>query len=144
MGKIVKIFIVILIICLIIIFGYFSFNNRYLKYWKYDLSNNYQIRKNKDMMVYVGYVKDNKFYINYEGKKVGVDEYIAEFQTSTNYVGLRCVREKTLEVIYYIIDTKNKDVYGPYNDLDTYLEVLVKITDGEVFDKFKSTSDFDK
>ena len=140
MGKLVKI--VVLIICLLSFVGCsISFGQ---KFWKHNLPNNYQIRKGKDMMVHVGYVDNNKFYINYEGKKVGVDEYVAEFQTSDNYVGLRCVKEKTLEVIYYIIDTKNRNVYGPYNDLDTYLEVLVKITDGEVFDSFKSTSDFDK
>lgn len=140
MGKLVKI--VVLIICLLSFIGcLISFGQ---KFWEYSLPNNYQIRKGKDMMAHVGYVDNNKFYINYEGKKVGVDEYVAEFQTSDNYVGLRCVKEKTLEVIYYIVDTKNKDVYGPYNELDTYLEVLVKITDGEVFDSFKSTSDFDK
>ena len=143
MGKLVKIVIITSILSLMIVTGYLI-TTKHLKYWKYDLPNNYQIRKNKDLMVHVGYIKNNKFYINYEGKKVGVDEYVAEYQTSSNYVGLRCVREKTLEVIYYIIDTKNKNVYGPYNELDTYLEVITKITDGEVFTKFVSTSDFDK
>ena len=138
MGKLVKI--VVIVFSLFLINGC-SIN---LKTYKYDLPNNYQIRKNKDLMVHVGYVENNKFYINYDGKKVGVDEYVAEFQVSDNYVGLRCVKEKTLEVIYYIIDTKNKNVYGPYNELDTYLEVVTKITDGEVFNKFKSPSDFDK
>lgn len=143
MGKLVKIIIIVAILYLIIVVGYYA-STKYLKYWEYDLPNNYQIKKNKDLMVHVGYVENSKFYINYDGKKVGVDDYIAEFQTSDNYIGLKCVKEKTLEVIYYIIDTKNKNVYGPYNQLDTYLEVISKITDGEVFDKFKSTSDFDK
>ena len=92
MGKLVKIVIVISILCLIIVTGYLI-STKHLKYWKYELPNNYQIRKNKDLMVHVGYIKNNKFYINYEGKKVGVDEYVAEYQTSSNYVGLRCVRE---------------------------------------------------
>lgn len=115
-----------------------------VKTWHHDLPNNYQIRKTKDLKVQVGYVENNKFYLDYNDKKVGVDEYTAEFQTSDNYVGLKCVKEETLEVIYYIIDTKNQNVYGPYSDLDTYLEVIVKITDNEVFNNFKSVVDFDK
>lgn len=133
MGKLIKIFI-------IVFFCFFSISCG-VKTWEKDLPNNYQIRLNKKLNVEVGYVENDKFYINYNDKKVGVDNYVAEYQTSVNFIGLKCVVKGTLEVIYYLIDTKEQNVYGPYKELDTYLEVQSKITNNEIFDKFISTSE---
>lgn len=128
MKYIIRIFIIISFI--------FLLSGCYNKIWKYNFSNNYQIRNDSKMITKVGLVLDNKFYINYKGKKVGVDDYIAEYQYSDNFIGLRCVKNDTLEVIYYIIDTKNRDVYGFYNELDIYNEVKNRITNNEKFTKF--------
>ena len=94
--------------------------------WKYKLPNDYYIRKTSDQNVELVKKIDNKFYTEYETKQVGISSYIAEFQYNDNFIGV-----KTLDVIkeeavvhFYLIDTKNMEIHGPYKDEETYLAVV--------------------
>lgn len=122
MDRLVKIFITISLL--------FLLTGCLNKTWTYDLPNNYKLECKNNV---------NTKIINNKDKIL--DKYIAEFQYSNNYIGLKCVEEETLAVIFYIIDTKNNDIYGPYKDEETYNLVKLRITDNEEFNEFITTTE---
>ena len=43
-------------------------------------------------------------------------------------------------VYFYIIDSENNDIYGPYNDEETYNKVKEKIIDEEISEWIKTSN----
>ncbi|MBE6146900.1 MAG: hypothetical protein E7168_01040 [Firmicutes bacterium] len=125
-----KIFIILLTIFSIICSGCEPLPEK----WTYkDLPNNYAIKKTSDTELVIGKYIDGIFEIETKDKKIGIETYIAEFQKSENYIGLKCLKNENneLSIFFYIIDTKEEDIYGPYNTEETYQAVMDKIVDEE-------------
>lgn len=113
---------------------YFITNPKIEK-WTYDLlPNDYAIKKTSETDVVLGKYIDGLFEVKKDDKKIGVEDYIAEFSYGKNYIALKCAEVKNNEIIvkFYIIDTKNDNIYGPYYDDETYLKVSEKIIDEEL------------
>lgn len=111
--------------------------------WTYEkLPNDYVIEKKSETDMVIGKKENNKIITQKEGKKIGIEEYIAEFSYGENYIALKCLnpnqKENTVEVRFYIIDSQNEDIYGPYDLESTYLEVKEKIVTEELNDWIKS------
>lgn len=102
--------------------------------WTYNLPNNYAIKKTSDTNVVLGKYIDGKFQLKLDDKEKGIEDYIAEFSYSDNYISLKCLEStaKSLKVKFYIIDTKNNNIYGPYQDEQTYNLVAEEIIDEEL------------
>ena len=102
--------------------------------WTYNLPNDYAIKKTSDTSVVLGKYIDGLFEVENDGKQIGIEEYIAEFSYSKNYIALKCLESTTdnIEVNFYIIDSKNENIYGPYKDEETYNKVEEKIVDEEL------------
>lgn len=103
--------------------------------WSYDLlPNNYAIKKTSNTDVVLGKYINGIFDTKNGDKKIGVEEYIAEFSYGKNYISLKCLEpiNDSVKVKFYIIDSKNEDVYGPYENEETYNEVKEKIVDEEL------------
>ncbi len=91
--------------------------------WIYDLlPNEYVIEKKSNIKVVL---KD---------KQIGIEDYIAEFCYGKQYIALKCLdaNSDNINVKFYIIDTKNDELYGPYLDQETYEKVKEKIVDEEL------------
>ena len=98
--------------------------------WTYDLlPNDYAIKKTSETDVVLGKYIDGLFEIERDNKKIGIEDYIAEFKYGNNYISLKCLEPKKSEVKvkFYIVDTKNEYIYGPYQDEETYNKVAEKI-----------------
>lgn len=93
------------------------------KCWVYDLPNDYKIRKTSNDNVTLGVEINHDFYTTYQEKTVGIDEYVAEFQYNDQFVGVKALKivDKNANVIFYLVNTKEQEVYGPYNDEESYL-----------------------
>lgn len=105
--------------------------------WIYDkLPNNYIIEKKSDTNITLKKKINGAIITAENNKKVSVDDYIAEFKYSTNYIVLKCIEsvENGINLKFYIIDTKSNDIYGPYLDEETYNAVASKIIDEELND----------
>lgn len=93
--------------------------------WVYSkLPNNYQIEK----------INDTKVVLKKNAKEIEkIDKYISEYKYGKRYLSLKCLESKNDNIIvkFYIIDTLNDDVYGPYYTESTYVEVEKKIIDEE-------------
>lgn len=104
--------------------------------WTYELPNNYAIKKTSSTEVVLGKYIDDLFEVKQDDKQIGVEDYIAEFSYSENYVSLKCLEptNDNVKVKFYIIDTKNDNIYGPYQDEETYNAVSEKIVEEELND----------
>jgi len=107
-----------------------------LEKWSYDLlPNNYAIKKTSNTDVVLGKYINGLFDTKNGDKQIGVEEYVAEFSYGKNYIALKCLiptSDNSVKVKFYIIDSKNEDVYGPYENEETYTEVKEKIIDEEL------------
>lgn len=85
--------------------------------WDYDLPNDYVVKKESETEVIIGKYKNNQI-----NKNKIINEYIAEFSYSDNYISLKCldVTNKNVKINFYIINSKNDEIYGPYYDYETY------------------------
>lgn len=84
-----------------------------------NLIDNYKIIK----------VKDNtKLVFN---KKEIVTDYIAEYSYGKRYILLKCV-DKDINIKFYIIDTKDDWVHGPYSDNETFELVKKEIVSEKI------------
>lgn len=110
--------------------------------WIYDLPNNYAIRKTKETEVVLGKYIDGSFEVKKDGKQIGIEDYIAEFKYSDNYVSLKCLEsvKEGVRVKFYIVDTKNDNIYGPYEVEEVYNEVEKRIIEEELSDWIKTIS----
>ena len=109
--------------------------------WTYtDLPQGYELKKINDTKMVIGKEVEENLEIELEGKTIGIEKYIAEFQTSDNYIGLKALEnnEDSISVLFYIIDAKNEDVYGPYETESTYNAVVEKIVDEELGEWYKT------
>lgn len=121
------------------IFVYFITNPKTEK-WIYDLPNNYAIKKTSDTEVVLGKYIDDLFEIKQNDKQIGIEDYIAEFSYGENYISLKCLvpTEDSVNVKFYIIDSKNDNIYGPYQDEETYNAVAEKMIDEKLNDWIKT------
>lgn len=109
--------------------------------WIYeDLPNDYVIEKKSEIDMVIGKKENDKIITQKEDKKIGIDDYIAEFRYGDNYIALKCLvpKDDSIQVKFYIIDSKNENIYGPYYDEETYNEVSLKIVDEELNDWIKT------
>ncbi len=114
--------------------------------WTYtDLPQGYELKKINDTKMVIGKEVEGNLEIELEGKTIGIEKYIAEFQTSDNYIGLKALEnnEDSISVLFYIIDAKNEDVYGPYETESTYNAVVEKIVEEEL-GEWKKTVDINE
>ncbi len=90
----------------------------------------------------VGKYIDNLFETEKDGKKIGFEEYVSEFQKGKKYVGFKCVKsaDSGIDMLFYIIDTEENDVYGPYPLESTYEAVKQKIVDEDLGDWIKTST----
>lgn len=114
-----------------------------VRLWSYDkLPNDYIIEKKSEIKMIIGKKSQDKIITKRNDKKIGLEKYIAEFSYSDNYITLKCAssNEETssIDVEFYIIDTKNEDIYGPYDLESTYLEVKEKIVTEELTNWIKT------
>ena len=104
----------------------YIFTNPKIEKWTYDLPNNYAIKKTSETNVVLGKYIDNIF----------------EFSYGKRYISLKCLESSTDNIIvkFYIIDTSEDNIYGPYNDEETYEEVKNKIIDEDLNEWIKTTT----
>ena len=84
-----------------------------------NLINDYKIINKKDT---------TKLIYN---KEEIITDYISEYSYGKRYILLKCV-DNDINVKFYIIDTKDNDVHGPYNDYETFTLVQEEIVDEEI------------
>ena len=105
--------------------------------WTYDLlPNGYSIQKTSEVDIVLGKYINGSFSVNKNGKRIGVEDYIAEFQYGKRYIALKCLEPviEGVKVKFYMIDSENEDVYGPYDTEEVYLKVAEKIVDEKLGD----------
>lgn len=103
--------------------------------WTYDLlPNDYAIKKTSNTEVVLGKYIDGLFEVEKDEKQIGVEDYVAKFSYGKNYIALNCLEssDNNLKVKFYIVDSKNENIYGPYNDEETYNKVKERIVDEEL------------
>lgn len=117
------------------IFIYFITNPKVEK-WTYDLPNDYAIKKTSSTDIVLGKYIDGLFEVKQNNKQIGIEDYIAEFAYGKNYISLKCLEstDDSVNIKFYIIDSKNDNIYGPYKDEETYNVVAEKIVDEELDD----------
>lgn len=105
--------------------------------WTYDLlPNNYAIKKTSDTQIVLGKYRNDLFEVEENNKQIGVEDYIAEFTYGDTYIALKCLEldGDSINLKYYIIDSENDDIYGPYYDEETYEIVKERLVDEELND----------
>ena len=110
--------------------------------WTYDLPNNYAIKKTSGTEVVLGKYVDGLFEVEVDDKQIGIEDYIAEFSYSDNYIALKCLIpvDDGVLVNFYIVDSLNNNIYGPYEYEDVYTEVVDSIVDEELSDWIETIS----
>ena len=101
--------------------------------WTYDkLPNKYIIEKKSETNV----------VLSNSNNKIIINEYIAEFSYGKRYIGLKCLEpneeENTINIKFYIVDSKTNEVYGPYNLESTYLDEKERFVTEELSDWIKT------
>jgi len=117
--------------------------NLFVHKWTYkELPNDYAIQKKSDTQMVVGKYTNGNLEIEEDGKKIGFSEYVSEFQKGERYIGFKCVKSKSdgIEMLFYIIDTEDSDLYGPYSIESTYNAVKEKIVSEELGDWIKTST----
>ncbi|MCI8588509.1 MAG: hypothetical protein HFG40_02540 [Bacilli bacterium] len=136
MGKVKK-------CCLFLILVLLSGCSLLAETWIYkELPNDYVIQKKSDTKMIIGKEIDGEVQTEIDGSQIGFSEYVSEFQKGKRYVGFKCVKsaDNGVDMLFYIIDTQESDVYGPYNLESTYNAVRDKIVDEEVGDWVKTST----
>lgn len=101
--------------------------------WSYDLSNGYQVLRVNTREILIGYkepggsVITQKTQKNGEIEPCGVDSYVSEFCTGDRFVGAQQAAVPSVgdkvdlsNPRYYLIDTKNQKVFGPFRTQGDY------------------------
>lgn len=125
----------------------YIFTNPKIEKWTYDLPNNYAIKKTSETNVVLGKYIDNIFEIkDNNNKQVGIEDYIAEFSYGKRYISLKCLEsiDNGIIVKFYIIDSKESNIYGPYNEEETYHKVKEKIVEEQLSDWIKTINNPNK
>lgn len=125
MEKLIKCTIILLLVL-------FTGCNLFVKTWVYkELPNDYVIEKKSDTKMIVGKYVDGVVTTMDDTKRIGFEEYVSEFQKGERYVGFKCVKsaDSGIDLLFYIVDTMESDVYGPYSLESTYEAVKTKIVE---------------
>ncbi len=91
--------------------------------WDYDLPNDYVIRKININEIVLGIKSgDDLMFENGQGTTVGIKTYITEFKYGDNFIVLKCLdkTDETINILYYIIDSSERDIYGPFSSENAY------------------------
>lgn len=92
-----------------------------------NLIDEYKIVKKSDTNVKL--IKDNKEIIT---------DYIGEYSYGKRYILLKCLDNKEgINVVFYIIDTKDDDIHGPYETQEIFNSVKEIVVDEEISDFIK-------
>lgn len=111
--------------------------NLFVHTWTYkELPNDYAIQKKSDTKMVVGKYVDGTLKTEQDKKKIGFSEYVSEFQKGERYIGFKCVKSASdgIHMLFYIIDTEDSDLYGPYSIESTYNAVKEKIVEEDLGD----------
>lgn len=112
--------------------------------WTINLVNDYVIKKENSDKIQLGILKDNKFYTKLDGMTVGITDYIAEFSYGKNYILLKCLdNEDDLTIKFYLVNSKDRKIYGPYLDYEEFNNKVLEMVDEELGD-FIKTIDYGK
>lgn len=132
MGKIIR-FVVVFLVTLLI--GGIVLYKLTAPSWLYDLPNDYKIWKKSNQSVVLGFENDGDF-------EVQIDEYVAQFQFDDNFIGLKTlvVEEEEAVVHFYLVNSKEKEIRGPYFDEESYLAV-VGVWSSDVLGDWITTTD---
>ena len=116
MGKLIR-FVVVFLVTLVI--GGIVLYKLTVPSWLYDLPHDYKIWKKSNQSVVLGFEKNGDF-------EVQVDEYIAQFQYNEKFIGLKTLVLDGEDAIvhFYLVNTLEKEVRGPYLDEASYLAVV--------------------
>lgn len=114
--------------------------------WKYLLPNNYEIKRINNTTVILGKKINNETVTVIDSTIIGVEEYVSKFSYSDNYIAVMCLipTDTNIDIKYYIIDSKNANRYGPYNDEETFNKVKDKLVNenlGEWIDTIEKPKD---
>lgn len=102
------------------------------KNWSTNLINGYLIKKEAETKITLGKIEDNK-YISI------ISDYIAEYGYGEKYILLKCLNnEDELKVVFYIIDTINNNIYGPYYNYQDFIDKQEEIIDERIGDYVKT------
>ena len=67
-----------------------------------------------------------------------ITDYIGEYSYGKRYILLKCLDNKEeINVIFYIIDTKDNDVHGPYKNYEIFESAKEVVVDEEISDFIK-------
>ena len=90
----------------------------------------------------IGKYIDGVLEIEENGKRIGFKEYVSEFQKGERYVGFKCVQsaDNGINMLFYIIDTEDSDLYGPYSIESTYNAVKEKIVSEDLGEWIKTST----
>ena len=88
--------------------------------WVYEIHDNYEIVKTSDTDIYLE--KDKKKMVN---------EYVSEFSYGEKFIMLKTV-DTDVNVKFYIIDTSNDSIYGPFTDYEVFNKIKEEVVDEEV------------
>lgn len=97
--------------------------------WKYALPNDYEVKRINNTTVILGKKINGETTTKINDTTIGVEEYVSKFSYSDNYIAVMCLisTDNSVDIKYYIIDSKNNNRYGPYKDEETFNKVRDKI-----------------
>lgn len=88
--------------------------------WSYDLPNSFEVWHINSKEIKVVYLGDDV--------ELEIPSFVKEFTYDSQYVFTRNVDDIGVNNIFdekfYILDTKNKILYGPYNKVDDFINEL--------------------
>lgn len=129
--------------CILSLLFFLTGCNLFVHTWVYkELPNDYAIQKKSDTKMVVGKYINGTLETEQDGKKIGFSEYVSEFQKGKSFVGFKCVKSANdgIDLLFYIIDTEEEDLYGPYSVESTYNAVKEKIVSEGLGDWIKTST----
>lgn len=110
--------------------------------WKLKLPNNYEMWHINSRQIVIGYAstQDSLSWTNTEGKLIGIEAHIIEFCYNDRFVGAKQVKiegenQKTIEklpITFYLLDTKDQKVYGPFKTEEEFVEKYKNLSISEL------------
>lgn len=137
MGKIKYSIVIICLLCFTVGCSLFT------KTWTYrDLPNHYVMKKVSETKMIVGKESDKKPIIELDGKTVGFESYVSEFQKGERFIGFKCASstDDGVSMSFYLIDTQYEYVHGPYSYESTYETVKDRLVDEDLGEWIKTST----
>lgn len=114
--KYLKIIFIILLFLLISFFIFEFYCSNKLIY----ITDNYYLKINNKVSNSILYKKNNRYYLELDNKKIGIDDFIVMYQYNDNYIGVKAINSNK-ELVYYLIEFSSNYIYGPYDNYEKYL-----------------------